>query len=283
MGLQHPAGRRRVMIAAAILAGSQVSATAQAKQEPLLEFGLGAGAVAFQDYRGSDTTRAYPVPVPYLVYNGKFLKADREGLRGLLFNQEWAELALSGNATTPVRNDRARSGMPNLRSTLELGPSLNFHLLHSEDSRLKLDLRMPFRSALILQASPKPIGWTFTPQFALDVADPFGLSGWHAGLLAGPLFAARRYNDYFYSVATPYATAARPAYAAAGGFAGTQTVGAVSKRFPRFWFGAYARYDSLVDAAFVASPLVKRHDYWSAGFGFAWMIHRSAEMVEVAD
>ena len=62
-----------------------------AKEAPLWEVGLGAGAIAFQDYRGSDTTHAYPLPVPYIVYNGKFLKADRDGVRGTLFNQDWID------------------------------------------------------------------------------------------------------------------------------------------------------------------------------------------------
>jgi outer membrane protein len=283
MRRRHPAGHRSVTSAAVLLAGALAAGPAGAKEEPLLEFGLGVGAIAFEDYRGSNTTHAYPVPVPYLVYNGTFLKADREGLRGTLFNQDWIELNLSGNATTPVRNDRERSGMPDLRSTLELGPSLNFHLVHSDDSRVKFDLRMPFRGAVTVEAAPKYIGWTFTPQFALDVADPLGNVGWHAGLLAGPLFAARRYDQYFYTVAPQYATESRPAYAASGGYAGTQTIGALSKRFPKYWVGAYARYDTLGGAAFVDSPLVQRRSYWSAGFGFAWMIHTSAEMVDVTE
>jgi MipA family protein len=254
-----------------------------AKEEPLLEYGLGIGAIAFEDYRGSDTTHAYPLPIPYLVYNGKFLKADRDGVRGTLFNQDWIELNLSGNATTPVRNDRERSGMPDLRSTLELGPSLDFHLLRSDDSHIKLDLRMPFRTAVTVEASPKFIGWTFTPRLALDVVDPLGYAGWNAGILVGPLFADRRYNDYFYTVAPQYATAARPAYQASGGYAGTQAITAVSKRFPRYWVGAYVRYDTLSGASFADSPLVQRNSYWSAGFGISWIIHTSSQMVEVPD
>ncbi len=260
-----------------------VSVPAEAKEEPVLEYGLGIGAIAFEDYRGSDTTHAYPLPIPYLVYNGKFLKADREGVRGTLFDQKWVELNLSGNATTPVRSDRERSGMPDLRSTLELGPSLDFHLLHSEDSRIKLDLRMPVRGAVTVEASPKFIGWTFTPRLALDVVDPWGYAGWNAGLLVGPLFADRRYHDYFYTVAPQYTTAARPAYQATGGYAGSQAITAVSKRFPRFWVGAYVRYDTLSGASFVDSPLVQRNSYWSTGFGISWIIHTSAQMVEVPD
>src|ERR1700735_1130102 len=109
---------------------------AMAKEEPLLEYGLGLGAVAFEDYRGSDTTHVYPLPVPYVVYNGKFLKADRDGVRGTLFNQDQVELNLSVNATTPVKSDRERNGMPDLKSTVELGPSLDLHLLRSSDARV---------------------------------------------------------------------------------------------------------------------------------------------------
>jgi MipA family protein len=277
------ATRRRGMLAAALLAAACFAARTQAKEEPLLEYGLGVGAIAFEDYRGSNTTHAYPLPIPYLVYNGKFLKADREGVRGTLFNQEWVELNLSGNLTTPVRNDRERSGMPDLRSTLELGPSLDFHLARSDDAHIKFDLRMPLRTAVTVEASPKFIGWTFTPRFALDVVDPFGQAGWNAGILVGPLFADRRYHDYFYSVAPQYATASRPAYQATGGYAGTQAITSLSKRFPRYWVGAYVRYDTLSGAAFADSPLVQRNSYWSAGFGISWMIHRSTQMVEVPD
>jgi MipA family protein len=270
-------------LGAALLATAWLAATAQAKEEPLLEFGLGIGAIAFEDYRGSSTTHALPLPIPYFVYNGKFLKADREGVRGTIFNQDWVELNLSGNATTPVRNDRERSGMPDLKSTLELGPSLDFHLVRSDDARVKFDLRMPLRTAVTVEASPSFIGWTFTPRFALDVANPFGFAGWNAGVLAGPLFADRRYHDYFYSVASRYATASRPTYEATAGYAGTQTITALSKRFPHYWVGAYVRYDTLAGAVFADSPLVQRNSYWSAGFGISWMIHRSVQMVEVPD
>lgn len=277
-----PADRAAAALVALVAVGAAAPATA--KEAPLWEFGMGLGAIAFEDYRGSDTTHAYPLPIVVGAYNGKFLKADREGVRGQFFHSDWVELNLSGNLTTPVRNDRERSGMPDLRSTVELGPALNFHLFRSDDSLVKFDLRMPLRGAVTVEASPKYIGWTFTPNFALDLVDPFGLSGgWKVGLLAGPLFADRRYHDYFYSVAPQYATDSRPAYEASGGYAGSQAITAISKRFPRYWVGAYMRYDTLSGAAFADSPLVQRKSYWSAGFGFAWMIGQSSRVVEIPD
>jgi MipA family protein len=257
--------------------------TAFAKDEPLWEIGLGAGGVAFEDYRGSNTVHAYPIPVPYFLYNGKFLKADREGVRGTLFNQDKLEINLSFNLTTPVRNDRIRNGMPDLRSTVEAGPSFDLHLFRSDDEKIKFDLRMPLRAAMTVESSPKIIGWTFTPRFNLDIGDPFGVVGWNLGLLVGPLFADRRYDNYFYSVAPQFATVTRPEFQASGGYAGTETLAALSKRFPKFWVGAYMRYDTLAGASFLDSPLIQTRRYWTAGIGFAYMIRQSSRMVQAPD
>jgi outer membrane scaffolding protein for murein synthesis (MipA/OmpV family) len=128
-GAHPPANRSLPPACRAIATGLLAAcwaAPVHADERPLWEIGLGAGAIAFEDYRGSNTTHAYPLPVPYLIYNGKFLKADRDGVRGTLFNQNWLEINLSFNLTTPVRNDRERSGMPDLRSTVEMGPRSTF-------------------------------------------------------------------------------------------------------------------------------------------------------------
>jgi outer membrane protein len=279
------AGRVPLALAAAFAAAAAAcwAAPAMAKEEPLWEFGLGVGALGFEDYRGADSSHVYPIPLPYFVYNGKFLKADRDGVRGTLFNQDWIELNLSANATTPVRNNRERSGMPDLRSTVELGPSLNLHLLRSADARYKFDLQVPLRAALTVESRPHAIGWTFEPRLNLDVADPLGHVGWSLGVAAGPLFADRRYHRYFYSVAPQYASELRPAYQATGGYAGAQGLLALSKRFANRWVGAYVRYDTLAGAAFADSPLVQRDSYWAFGFGISWMIGRSSQMVDVRD
>jgi MipA family protein len=258
-------------------------AAALPEQQPLWEFGLGAGALVFNDYRGADTTHVYPVPLPYFVYRGKLLEADRDGLRGKLFKQDRIELNLSVNATTPVRNNSARSGMPDLRSTLEIGPSLNAHLWRSADRRLKLDLQLPARAAFTVEASPRAIGWFCAPHLNLDVAQHAGSGGWKLGLLMGPLFAERRYDDYFYSVAPQYAAPGRPAYAAPGGYAGTQLLVSLTRRYPTWWVGTYLRHDTLGGASFEASPLVKRDSYWAGGIGFAWMIAASERLVESTD
>jgi len=263
---------------AALAAGST-----RAEEKPLWEVGLGAGFLVFNDYRGAATTHVYPVPVPYLIYRGKFLKSDRDGLRGLFLNQDRVELSLSVNATAPVRNDSARHGMPDLRSTVEIGPQLNVHLWRSADRRMKLDLRLPVRAALTLQAAPHYVGVFIEPHLALDLAQFQGDDGWKLGLLAGPLFADRRYDDYFYTVAPQFAAADRPTYTAHGGYAGSEALASLTRRYPSFWVGAYLRHDWLEGASFENSPLVKRDSYWSAGVGFAWLIRQSERLVESDD
>ena len=256
---------------------------ARAAQKPLWEFGLGVGAIVFNDYRGATSTHLYPVPVPYFVYRGTFLKSDHNGLRGQLFNQDRVELHVSVNGTTPVRNNSERHGMPDLRPTLEVGPALTVHLWRSDDARRKLDLRVPARAAFTIEASPRFIGVFLAPHLNLDLAQFRGDDGWKLGLLAGPLFANRRYDDYFYSVAPQYASPGRPAFTAPGGYAGTQMLVALTRRYPGYWIGAYLRHDTLAGASFADSPLVRRDSYWTAGFGIAWLIRHSTRLVESED
>ena len=271
-----------VLLTAAALAAAACAA-ARAEPKPLWEFGLGAGALVFNDYRGADSVHAYPVPVPYLVYRGKFLRSDHNGLRGRLLEQDRIELNLSVNGTTPVRSDSSRHGMPDLRPTLEIGPSLDVHLWKSAAARVRLDLRLPARAAFTLEAAPSMVGLFLAPHLNLDLAQRRGDDGWKLGLLAGPLFANRRYDAYFYGVAPQYAHADRPAFQAHGGYAGTQLIAALTRRYPSCWLGAYLRHDTLAGASFADSPLVRRNRYWSGGFGVAWIIRRSARLVDSDD
>jgi len=278
-----PDVQRGLRLLAAVLILGAAASSARADPKPLWEAGLGVGVVAFNDYRGADTTHVYPLPVPYFVYRGEILKSDSDGLRGKFFTRTWIEFTLSVNGTTPVRNSSAREGMPDLKSTLELGAAINVHLWRSSDDRVKLDLRMPVRGAITFEAPPRFIGGFFAPNLNLDLAPPKGAQGWKLGMLAGPLFANRRYNDYFYTVDPKYATPDRPAYEAHGGYAGAETLISLTRRYPKYWLGGYIRHDFLDGASFIDSPLVKTHNYWSGGIGITWIIGQSAKTLESED
>ncbi|HWK74269.1 MAG TPA: MipA/OmpV family protein [Povalibacter sp.] len=269
-----------IFIAAALLAVRP----AAAEEKPLWEAGLGIGALRFPDYRGSDESQVYPVPVPYFVYRGDFFKADRDGVRGELFNRRYVEFNISLNATIPVNSDdnAARRGMPDLKPTIEIGPSLDLHLWRSASENVKLDLVMPVRAPITVESSPQSIGWVFSPRLNVDFQD-IGHRGWDFGFGAGPIVADRKFHDYFYSVAPRFATAERTAYQADGGYSGMHVLTSLSKRFSGYWVGAYLRYDTLSGAVFEDSPLVRSRSYWAGGVGIAWMIGQSKRMVASAD
>jgi len=251
---------------------------------PLWELGVGVAGFRFDDYRGSDHTNTYVLPIPFVAYRGPILRADREGARAVLFEGRklTVDLSLGASVPTKSRAEGARSGMPDLAGTFEIGPSFIVELWQSGDRKFKLDLRTPVREALTLERSPRAIGLTFSPNLNLDIG---GLPGrGNLGLLAGPLFADRRYHSYFYTVAPEFATAARPAYDAPGGYAGWRATAAFSRRFgDSMWFGAFVRYDDLHGAVFAPSPLVRRESTVTAGFGISWIFATSSQRVRAED
>ena len=252
-------------------------------KRPLWELGIGLAGLRLPDYRGSDQSRAYLVPLPYIVYRGTFLKADRDGARAMLFDTERVKVDVSVAASTPTRSrdNDAREGMPNLPAVGEIGPNLNITLVGSLENHWKLDLRLPVRAAITLQHSPRHIGTTFSPNLNLDLGGRSG--GWNLGLLTGPVFATAKYHEHFYGVDPIYAAAGRPAYAAHGGYGGWQALAATSRRFDHFWVGAFVRYDNLSRAAFDDSPLVRRNSALTFGFGVSWILATSSELVAAAD
>ncbi len=271
-----------VQCAAVVLAFCCIArAGAQTEIRPLWEFGAGFAAIDFPVYRGSNERKSYLLPVPYFVYNGEVLKVSRKRVRGLILKRDRIEMDVSVNGSVPAKGAAARQGMPDLDPTLELGPSLNFHLLYSEDRRHTFDMRMPVRAVFASDFTHvQHVGWLFQPQLNLDFYD-INRSGWNVGLVGGPIYSDKHYHGYFYNVAPQYATATRPAYTASGGHAGTQFVFAFSKRHEGYWTGGFMKWDSLKGAVFENSPLVKSKQYFTIGVAITWIFEKSDKLVEV--
>jgi outer membrane protein len=250
---------------------------------PLWELGLGVAGLRLPDYPGSDQSHYYLLPLPFIVYRGTWLKADRDGARALLFDAQRVKVDVSVAASTPTRSSRneAREGMPNLSGSFELGPNLNITLVSSRQERWKLDLRLPLRGAVTIERSPSFIGTTFSPNLNLDIGGLGG--GWNLGMLTGPVFADRKFHQYYYGVDAAYATPERPAYQAHGGYAGWRALAATSRRFGNTWVGAFVRYDIFPGAAFDDSPLLRRSSAVTFGFGVSWILATSSELVAGTD
>jgi len=265
----------------ALLAGGLTIPVA-AEEKPLWEAGVGVGVVSFPEYRGSSRQRTWVLPTPYLVYRGETLRTDRGGMRGMIFDSERIEMNLSLSASVPVysSNSGPRRGMPDLRPTVEFGPSVSYNLWRNEMGRERLDLRLPLRAAFSVTGGFRYAGLIFAPN--LNYSMPiFGHSGWNFGANAGPFFANSRQHKYFYEVEPRYATADRPAYSASGGYSGSHLSLTLSKRFESFWLGGFLRYDTLHGASFVDSPLVERRNSWMGGVGAAWIFGKSDRMVNL--
>ena len=258
-------------------------ATVQAQTEirPLWEVGAGFAGIDFPVYRGADERKSYLLPVPYIAYNGEVLQVNRERVRGLIFKRDTVEMDISVNGSVPAKGAAARQGMPDLDPTLELGPSLNFHVLYTEDKKNTFDIRMPLRAVISSDFKHfRHSGWLFQPQLNLDFYD-IDRSGWNIGLVGGVIYSDKHYHGYFYNVEPQYATATRPAYSAPGGYSGTQFIFAFNKRHEGYWTGGFMKWDSLKGAVFADSPLVKSKEYFTVGFAITWILDKSDKLVEV--
>ena len=272
--------RNLLIVAAAAAAIFAMPLSARPAELPLWEAGAGVAVLDFPDYRGSDERHTLVLPIPYLVYRGEFLKADRESIRGQFYKDDRLDLHVSVNGSIPVdsSDNSARRGMPDLDPTLEIGPNLTVMLLRSDT--MHLNLRFPLRAVIATNlAHARDEGWVFQPQINVDFYDRFPGPGWNLGFAAGPLFGNSRYHNYFYGVAPQFATPERPAYEAPGGYAGTQWIAALSKRYPSYWVGGFVRADTLSGAVFEASPLVRQKDSFAAGIAASWVFSRSSKLV----
>jgi outer membrane scaffolding protein for murein synthesis (MipA/OmpV family) len=282
-----PARAERLLrLAAALALACPGTHPAQAEEKPLWEAGLGVAVIDFPDYRGSDERQTFLLPLPYLIYRGDLLQADREGARSRFFRSDRMELDVSLNGSIPVdsSDNQARRGMPDLDPTLEIGPSLKVKLLRDAARSVHVGLTLPVRTVIATDFShTKNVGWTFEPRLDVDFRDTWLGEGWNLGVGAGPLFGDKRFHNYFLGVPAQYATAARPAYVAEGGYGGVRGLVAVSRKFPSFWFGAFVRADTLAGSELASSPLVRQKASYAAGVAVTWMLGQSERMVTVED
>jgi outer membrane scaffolding protein for murein synthesis (MipA/OmpV family) len=249
---------------------------------PLWEFGMTAIAARLPHYIGSDEYKNYLYPLPYLIYRGKFLRADREGVRGIFYRGEKFETSLSLWGNPPVSDENeARQGMPDMDAIGEIGPALRYFFYRHERE-----------DHLYLQAA-----WRAAFSLGFDGGLDMDYQGWHTSLdlsfqnktwfedqklsiyLKGGLhFADSKYNDYFYGVPSQYATFSRPTYKADGGYAGfSLSVSLLKKLTPTISIGGYARWNNLDGAVFDDSALVREKNNYAIGALLLWKLAESSK------
>lgn len=257
-----------------------LASAACAQEEPKWELGVGIGSQTLADYRGSKHYKANFLPIPFIVYNGEFLEADDDGIRGLFHKTDRFELNISmaGSLNGDGEDNELRRGMPELHPAGELGPSANFNLTGRDFSE-GWSFRFPIRGVYTFDVDDieiDHIGYLANPQFTYESLD---WQGWDGGLDLGVLYGSRDYHEYYYNVAPQFATAERPAYQADSGYSGSYFSFSLKKREGRLWYGGYLRYDNLSGATFEDSPLVETDHYFTLGLGVSLVLRQSKDRV----
>ena len=268
------ARRCRLILLAAAFAAGLPAGVAQADELPRWELGAGLAAFHVPDYRGADEGRAYLLPLPYFVYRGERLRADRDGLRGELFESDRVELNLSAGLAVPVRAGRnaARRGMPRLDPVLEVGPSLGIRLAEDRGAGSDWRLSVPLRAAFAVDDwQLRDIGFVLAPRLRYTQRAVAALGGATLRVAGGPNFSSRAYHRYVYDVPAAQAAPARPAYTARGGYAGLTLSVTADRAIGAHRFYAYAAADSVRGAEFDDSPLVRRTSGFGVGIAYVYV------------
>lgn len=260
-----------------------LSGSVFAGEKPLWEIGAGAALLQMPDYRGSNENRLYLLPYPYAVYRGDILKIDENRITGQIFKTDRVLLDFSLFGSVPVKSSKnnARAGMEDLDPTFELGPALKISLWSEKTYKARLNLTLPVRAFFSTDFSGvRHEGWVFSPRVNVMKEDVIPDTGLNLGISLGPMFADSGYHEYFYEVDPAYATAARPAYSAGGGYSGTTLTIGLSKSYKQFILNTFVSADFLQGAAFEDSPLVKRETSIMSGFNVSWIFFKSKKNVD---
>jgi len=246
---------------------------------PRWEWGLGVGAVHAPAYLGSSVYRNHLAPLPYFVYRGDKLRANREGVGLGLVDTDNLRLDLSLNGALPVRSSgTAREGMRDLPPMVEVGPALKYRFIR-ENGRY-WGLHWPVRYAFgVDRHGVDHAGWISDP--TLRIIEPLHMGGLRVdfGLDVGVKFQSERFNNHYYQVRSNEATALRPAYRSGAGYGGTTISTGLLFRFDQFVAGAFVGTAQLQGARFIDSPLVERKQNHFGGLALFWVFQKSEEMV----
>lgn len=200
------------------------------RQLPRWEVGAFSGYFYLPDYPGSEESQSRFLILPYVIYRGEIIRADRGGgIRGRFFNSEIFEfdVSLGAGFRTHSADNTARSGMPDLDWMGEIGPRLVMHL--HKGPMIKIDMSLPLRYVFTTDFhSLDSRGYVLQPELKFrhralfDNKTFFSFGG-------GPMWGNESLNDYFYEVPIAYANSKREAFDAQAGYIGIQSYLSVAR------------------------------------------------------
>lgn len=273
----------RILLAAPLLIAGMAPAWAAEPALPLWEAGIFGGTAVTPAYPGASERSTRSLALPFLIYRGKVLRADRSGVGARLLNTDRLDFDIGFALSLPARSSDvpARRGMPDLGTLVEFGPRLKIKLAEPTPHG-RLSLELPLRAVIEARGGLRRQGATFEPRLAYRLQDEGG--AWHLDASLGAVLGNAAINDYFYGVAPTLATPQRPSYAAKSGLMLTRLGLGGSYLLQRDWRAfAFLRYDNYTGAANHASPLLRQNSGTSAGIGLLWTWRRASQPARGTD
>ena len=250
-----------------------------AEEKPLWELGIGIGALSQPFYTGTSQRRNVAFPVILPVYRGEVLKADDQGVRAELFDNDRYKLDISLDFSLAVDSDDVdlRADMPDIDNNLQIGPSLEITLAKNERSEWRANL--PIRANIGLDSGLEGLGFIFSPNISYEKTLRIASSAWNFGASIGPQFGTADFNNVYYGVDPEFATASRPSFQASSGYSGSRLqLSMTSKNSNRLWVW-FLRYENISGASFDESPLVETNDGLTIGLIYSRKIWQSKKRV----
>ena len=273
----------RILLAAPLLIAGMAPAWAAEPALPLWEAGIFGGTAVTPAYPGASERSTRSLALPFLIYRGEVLRADRSGVGARLLNTDRLDFDIGFALSLPARSSDvpARRGMPDLGTLVEFGPRLKIKLAEPTPHG-RLSLELPLRAVIEARGGLRRQGATFEPRLAYRLQDEGG--AWHLDASLGAVVGNAAINDYFYGVAPTLATPQRPSYAAKSGLMLTRLGLGGSYLLQRDWRAfAFLRYDNYTGAANHASPLLRQNSGTSAGIGLLWTWRRASQPARGTD
>lgn len=260
----------------------QVNLPDNDKPLPVLEGGAGVFHARFPHYPSASTNFALTLPYPTFIYRGDILRADENGgLRSRFFNSDHFEVNLSIGGALPVSSEKitVREGMPDLKTMIELGPGLIWHITpKNKKYRFRLSLNLPIRMAYSIDFDETDDrGIVFNP-----LLFGFGkiLPNFQTFYFLSYRWAAREFQQTFFEVETKYATDDRPEFYAKRG----SVVASAGLGFSYFYRSKYQpfigmSYDNYSINPNNDSPLYQQNYSYTYVFGLTWWFYKSKQTV----
>jgi len=244
---------------------------------PLWEAGLFGLGIRQPDYPGTEYNANRLLVLPYIIYRGQYLRADRGsvGVRALKNQRIEMDVGFAASLGSHSSDIPARQGMPDLGTMIEFGPRLKVNLGDVSSGRSSSRLQFPLREVIDVSHGFVSRGIAFEPQWVNDIRPS---NRWLISTNLGAIFGDEKLCATYYEVAPDQATPTRPSYMAKSGLialrAGLFVAQSLTSDVRIFYI---LRIESLEGAANRDSSLVQRNFGWSAGIGLSWALKHSEQ------